>query len=315
MCEASAAAVVAGGGVLVADDESNTIRRYGFIAGEKPDEIPLPLSGSNVADIEGAASLGDRIYWIGSHSRRNRDGASRPARQVFVETAWRNGRLEGPAGTHPVSLLDPIRASLAPLGLDNAVGGRADDLSLNPDNGGLNIEGLAAAADRNSLIIGLRAPLTRLGHAIAIPLINPTEATRGETVLLGNAVSLDLGGRGIRSMEWLPKRRRYLVVAGPPGGGWNAPYPFALYSWAGPGSERPALLHASAERLAALAPDHAFVFTPEALVIVDEPSLGPVRIRLLSDDGDDKMEGDIECQKRAKVDQRFRSVVLDLVID
>jgi hypothetical protein len=162
--------------------------------------------------------------------------------------------------------LDPALRDAIRLDLD-------EDAALAPDNGGFNIEGLTAAADGTGVLIGLRSPQTAAADAIVIPFANPEAAFTGEAPQLGPIMPLDLGGRGIRSMEFVPSLGIYLIVAGPVGG----QAPFALYRWSGSGSETPVEVPDFATVLADL-PD----FTPEAMI----PSPDSKQVLVLSDDGD-----------------------------
>ena len=89
--DASAATFITEDTFVLADDENNALRIYST---HKPDR---PLSSHDMssflavapdhpeADIEAAAMVGDRIYWITSHGR-NRDGKLRPNRYRFFAT-------------------------------------------------------------------------------------------------------------------------------------------------------------------------------------------------------------------------------------
>ena len=154
-------------------------------------------------------------------------------------------------------------------------------------DGGLNIEGLAATSD-GGLLIGFRNPL-RARRALVVPLRNPSEVIEGRRARLGAAIELDLGGRGIRSIELVGSA--YLIVAGPTADQGS----FALYRWSGQASEAPTLLAdltSSGTR-------------PEALMAIPQSA----RVQLLSDDGGMLVDG-IECKKLPKNRQSFRSFTL-----
>src|SRR3954453_21598541 len=79
ICNASAAVSLKGGLFLVADDEDNPttfLRVYrnglpgGPLAAIPPSSTALQLDTTQdlEMDLEAAAQVGDRIYWIGSHS-------------------------------------------------------------------------------------------------------------------------------------------------------------------------------------------------------------------------------------------------------
>jgi hypothetical protein len=67
------------------------------------------------------------------------------------------------------------------------------------DEGGLNIESLAADGDK--LWIGFRNPKNKAGEVLLVPLLNPTEAIKeGARAELGDPVALNLSGLGVRDM-------------------------------------------------------------------------------------------------------------------
>jgi hypothetical protein len=70
LCEASAGAFLDATHFAVASDETNTLQIY---ERGKPDPIGKGVdmkgfTGFDKSDLEGAAAIGDRIYWISSHS-------------------------------------------------------------------------------------------------------------------------------------------------------------------------------------------------------------------------------------------------------
>jgi hypothetical protein len=195
ICDASAAVPIGRDAFIVANDEDNVLRLY-----RRDDPQPRPLLDLNAhlkitngreADIEGAAAIGDRIYWITSHGR-NKDGKNRPERQrLFATTlavAGANVSLT-PVGQAYANLLgDLIKApQLKPYGLDKAS-------QLAPEaKGGLNIEGLAES-DSGGLLIGFRNPLTN-GEALVVPLDNPKEVVEsGASAKFGTPLPLKLNG-------------------------------------------------------------------------------------------------------------------------
>src|SRR5262245_6804155 len=91
VCDASAGAALPDDRFVAADDETNHIRVYSLSRGGPP-LLDLSLNSflqverkEPEADIEGAARVGDVIYWIGSHAR-NQNGKVRPSRQRFFGT-------------------------------------------------------------------------------------------------------------------------------------------------------------------------------------------------------------------------------------
>ena len=238
MSGASAAIFLDAGRVVVASDEDNRLRVYDPSASQPAitawDASPwLNLSGRNPeCDLEGAARVGSKIYWIGSHGR-NKDGKYRSNRHRFFATEV----IETPQGPRLRSLGSPCSTlvsallttpSLASLHLDAAA-------ALPPDSkGGLNIEALAARPD-GSLWIGFRGPLVK-GKALLVPLLNPDAVLEGKAPRFGSPTRLDLGGRGLRDMAWTGSE--WILVAGATGGDQKGT---RLFRWNGEGSSLVAL--------------------------------------------------------------------------
>ena len=163
MCDASAMVPVGADFFLAANDEDNTLRLFrrdgdgASVATFKLDDFLGVSQQSPEVDFEGAALLGDLVYWIGSHGN-NKDGKLRPNRRRFFAT-----RLEGagaelqvvPVGKPYARLLDGFAADAR---LSDC---RWNELSaLAPEQrGAVNIEGLAATS-AGTLWIAFRKPAT-----------------------------------------------------------------------------------------------------------------------------------------------------------
>ncbi len=212
MCDASAAIAIGPDTFMVANDEDNILRAYKIGEPSPIARLPLPfLKAKREADLEGVTRLGDVVYWIGSHAR-NKGGEKRSDRQTLFGT-----RISTAGGTITVTpegkpykkLLDRF---IEPL-LESR--GFTDAASKAPESGdALNIEGLAASG--TSLLIGFRNPLPQ-GKALVAELTNPTAllANGSAKPQLGKVFELDLGGLGIRSLEWISEDLGFLIVAGP----------------------------------------------------------------------------------------------------
>ncbi|MDR7332299.1 DUF3616 domain-containing protein [Roseateles asaccharophilus] len=209
LCDASAAVALDARHFIVADDERNTLVVYRRGEAQRVGEVDLAkfLKAKKESDLEGAAQLGSRIYWIASHAR-NSAGELREDRHRFFATEVRGASVE-PVGRPYTALQHDLlaHAALAPL-LTGAAQRAAEA------EGGFNIEGLATAAD-GSLLIGLRSPVPQ-GKAIVVPLLNPAELVDGKgPARFGAVIRLDLGGHGVRSLERVGSG--YLIAAGPTG--------------------------------------------------------------------------------------------------
>lgn len=288
LCDASAAVGLGAGHFVVADDESDVLRIYqrgtpmpvatvdlvDFLGNRKP-------NGNNTeADIEGAATVGQRIYWISSHALKGKDGEVDPHRRRFFATdivaATPVLSLQA-VGKPYVTLLDDLLA-------DSRFALLADAAKRKPEAvGGLNIEGLAALAD-GSLLIGFRNPQPQ-GRALLVPLRNPREVVdRAAKPQFGDPIQLDLGGRGIRSLERVGQD--LLIAAGPFGtADSSAVQPaFALFRWSGQPTQAPVFVRALGS--GSLRPEAMFV-----------DAQGPELV-LLSDDGDEPVDGK-DCKHKA----------------
>ena len=287
-CDASAAVALDAAHFVVGDDEHNTLRIYrqgqAQAVGSLDLSAFLATTAGKEADIEGAAAVGTRIYWITSHGR-NSKGKAQPDRHRFFATEVLPGQPPTlkPVGQAYVHLLRDMAEAdaLKPYRLDDAA-----RLAAEAD-GGLNIEGLAATPD-GTLLIGLRNPLPQQ-RALVIPLLNPGEVIAGSRARFGAPIELDLGQRGIRSIERIGAS--WLIVAGPTAD----QRPVCAVPLVGPGRRR-----GNAGRRC----------RPEG-----SAPRGPVRaageqhVQLLSDDGGVKMAG-VECKKLPATRQTFRSLTL-----
>ena len=290
MCDASGAVTVSSNLFIVADDEHNVLQVYrsdqpGRAVKQFDFNAFLEVQGKSLeADLEGAARIGDRAFWIGSHGR-NKDGKERLNRHRLFATdiLLNNGDVTLiPAGKPYKRLLDDL---LRDARFDQFR--FAEAVRHEPkERGALNIEGLSATPEGH-LLIGFRNPVPA-GKALLIPLLNPNEVIEGTPARFDDAVMLDLGGRGIRDIAL--HGGTYLIIAG----SWHGGGHFRLYRWAGRGAKPEAL-----------EVDHLNDYHPEALVIY--PQYGFREFQVLSDDGTFLIDG-CPCKDLKDPDQRrFRS--------
>lgn len=279
-CDASGAVALVGHRVLVADDEDNQLRIYDAAAPGPPIAVidtALADPGGKEMDLEAAARIGDRIYWLASHGRK-KSGKPAPSRLRLFATDVVGGRLSF-VGTAYAGLVEDL-AALPGLNLAAAA-------ALSPSaEGGLNIEGLDATAS-GQLLLGFRSPLVD-GRALVVPIENPAAVVEsGARAVLGAPAMLDLGGRGVRAMEW--DGRQHWIIAGATGA---VRIPARLYRWNGRGAPR----WVETVRFGPL--------NPEAVARVGD------RLLVLSDDGERRFGGRACKKLKDSAARRFRGTWL-----
>jgi hypothetical protein len=304
MCDASAAARIGGSELFAAaTDEDCILRVYDRATGGAPVErtdvtafLEPDDPGQTEADIEGAAQIGDRIYWIGSHGR-NKNGKVRKIRQRLFATTVQTagGRAElTPSGVPYKQLLQDVLSTRA---LDEFDLRTAETLAPEAQ-GGLNIEGLAPTPG-GELLIGFRNPIPR-GRALIVKLHNPAALVdgSGSSAQLSVGGHLNLDGRGIRALEFVPSPGVYIIIAG----SFDNARDFRLYRWSGRRDED--AVPVDAGDLSGL--------NPEELIVAGESGDGVV-VDLLSDDGDSPIGGG-SCKDAQASMRQFSAVTRSLRI-
>ncbi len=291
MCDASAMIPVGDDHFLAANDEDNTLRLFErdgagtAVATFKLDKTLGVAKPSPEVDLEGAARIGDLIYWIGSHGN-NKDGEPRPNRHRFFAM-----RLSGAGVDLKVELVGkPQTGLLAALAGDARLADcRWSELTqLAPEQpGAVNIEGLAAIP-QGTLWIAFRNPVPA-GQALLVELKNPGDVINGQPFAFGRIARLDLGGSGIRSLEYWPVEKAFLIVSGP----FNDDGAFELWRWSGDPADKPTKLPAG----------RIDGYTPEAVAFFGDRARD---LWVLSDDGSRNVNGE-DCKAAPKKQRHFRA--------
>lgn len=288
-CDASAAVSLGGELFAVANDEDNILRFYRLDQAGAPvqtydlSSALLERRSGPEADIEAAARLGSRCFFITSHGR-DAEGKPAPARRRLfaLEFTPQDRRVAvQPVGKPCTNLVADMarHPKLAHFGL-------ADASRLAPKTpGSLNIEALTDTP-QGALLIGFRSPVPE-GRALLVPLLNPNEVLTGRAPEFGDPLRLDLNGLGLRGIG--STGRGYYLLAGPAAGGGKC----RLFLWEG-GEARPRLV----------AGVDFSGLNPEAICFHD--SAGRSDLVVLSDDGDRAVRGNA-CKDLPEAQRKFRA--------
>jgi hypothetical protein len=248
--KSTSAALALGGDMLVAAGaEDNLLRIYNIT---RPLHPPAKLDLSDFLGVErsrsvhiaGVTRIGERLYWISSHSR-DKSGQVRAERYCLFACALHQDQDQiriVPEGKPYTSLMqDLVRVhtmrglrleSVTRLGQDLSEQAR---LHLAPKRAGLHIAALCASSDPEILYIGFRNPrpvrvVAATAHALVVPLDNAAEVIgKGEKPIFGEGMLWDLDGLGIISFEYSPFHGAYFILAGP----HDDQELRALYRWSG----------------------------------------------------------------------------------
>jgi hypothetical protein len=291
MCDASAAVALSPSAFIAANDEDNILRIYAT------HQSGLPIQAINIsdhliqeskdseADIEGASILDGKVFWITSHGR-NKKGKAKPSRYQFfaTEVTLQGSHVSIQIVGRPYTQLqhdlleDP---QLSRYRLEDAA-------QLPPkEKNGFNIEGLCATPER-TLLIGFRNPIP-MDKALIVPLLNPFEVIQGKSAQFGCPIELDLGGLGVRSLEYWPERNFYLIC----GGSFDGAKNFKLYRWDGPGHDVELLTGIDIQYL-------------NIEGIVTYPG-NATQVQIFSDDGSQIVDGEVCKDLQQPEQRRFRS--------
>jgi YDG domain len=330
--DASTAQMIDNNLMIVGDDENQALRLYD----RQNSGLPIKsfdfttslgltdISGglTREVDIEASAKVGNRIYWMGSHSNAS-SGNNRPNRSRFFATD-----ISGTGNSTTLSYIgryDNLKSDLLAWDATNGHGLGANFLGLTastatgiaPEIGGgsgFNIEGFEIAPNNTTAYICFRAPLqitTTRTKALIIPFTNFADLVSGNptstTATFGTPIQLDLGGRAIREMK-KNASGEYLIIAGPNDGSTGiAPKDFRFYTWTGNPTDAPILRSAN---LTALNSGGSF----ESIVDLPSPLLSTFNLQVLVDNGDAIFYGNGTIAKELPQNnhKKFRSETINL---
>jgi hypothetical protein len=218
-------------------------------------------------DIEAGTQIGNRQFWLGSHSNSNK-GKLQPNRfRLFAtETHGQGDNIQLSFVGYYGDLFDD---------LDEWGGEHGYKFkSMLQDNrqpdkvNGFNIEGFAIAPDGQTAYIGFRTPLVtnnEVSYALVAPLQNFSawfnNGNPTNPASFGNPILLNLGGLGIRGMEC--NTNGCVIIAG----SIDDEGLFAIYSWSGNLTDAPV---PRSTNLADLQPESVILSTDTTIQLISD---------------------------------------------
>jgi hypothetical protein len=175
---------------------------------------------TSIIDLEGITTDGTYFYIVGSQSKAKGADQAGLARFTFDAASQRA------VGTQAATGLKKFLAeNVAELrGMENK----------KYNDGGINVEGVAWDPQNKRLLLGLRSPIVD-GHALVVPLKlrDPKGSFSFDNLEVEDrkAIRLQLGGAGIRSIEYDDSRKAFYLITG--AGPNNEKLDFKTWEWSG----------------------------------------------------------------------------------
>jgi hypothetical protein len=192
-------------------------------AGRQVGRVEEVALDTNVEDPEGITFDGTYFYIISSQSNP-KSGAQPGLIRFSFDHAGRTAHVAGTVS----DLREFLVARVPELKNEGERKGKDD---------GLNIEGIAWDPQGSRLLLGLRSPLAQ-GRALLLPLKqrDPLGPFSVDNLTLDgtNAITLPLGGNGIRDIAYDGDSKSFLIVSGPTEQGTSDE--FSLWQWDGSGA-------------------------------------------------------------------------------
>lgn len=308
--DASAALALDANWMVVGDDEASVLRVYDRAGGAAVKEwnYGAALGNGGELDLEAGTRIGDTFYFTGSHSN-NKSGAEQNNREYILAV-----KIEGTGADTQFTYLGKhsgLEDQLVAWDQGNAhgkganyFGFAASSVGVIPENvNGFSIEGMTASQDGSQLLVALRAPQTDANTrdkavVLALDVAGLVDPAGGSAPNVTAAFELNLGGRGVRSIEKAGDGS-YLILAGPSGSASaDVTHDFRLFRWDG-ASTTPTELDVN---LDALRDGTGGSF--ETIVDVQNTAQGTL-VQLLQDNGDSTWGGATASKDLPAAQQKF----------
>lgn len=300
--DASTAIALDANWMVVGDDEASVLRVYAREGGAAVVEwsYAAALGNGGELDLEAGTRIGDTLYLTGSFSNSKGGGEADSREFIFAVTVSGSG-----AGTQFTyqGKHTGLEAALALWDSSNAHGKGANYFGLAASSSagvvpegvnGFSIEGMTASQDGTQLLLAFRAPQTDAGtreKALIVP-VAIAGLIGGSSPTFGAPIELDLGGRGIRSLEKSASGGDYLLLAGPAGAATaEVTHDFRLYRWDGLAGSAPVELDVNLDILR-----DGTGGSFESIVDVRSTGSGTL-VQLLQDNGDTVWPGQSAVSK------------------
>jgi hypothetical protein len=195
LCKMGDALVIAG------DEEPSSV----WITQGQSSSQKIKVKGAKWDDVEGLATMDVNKFFATTSHSRTKKGKRKPEREQLMLLSKNGRQIEV---INSWSLREKILAQLKKS--HSTVLDMETVEAAAPDEGGLNIEGLAYHSGK--LYLGLRSPVTSKGEALILVIKNADALLDGKAPLFDKTMNVRLSGKGIRSLDTL--KNGLFILAG-----------------------------------------------------------------------------------------------------
>lgn len=154
----------------------------------------IQVSNARWDDLEGLATIDSSYFFATTSHSRTKKAKRKPEREQLMLFSFKSNKIEK---SNSWGLREQVI-----MHLEKSFGKEIDIKtveSASPDDGGLNIEGLAYFDGK--LYLGLRSPVTKSGKAIILTITNAKDLLTNGSPTFDKSIVVDLDGGGVRSLD------------------------------------------------------------------------------------------------------------------